>query len=216
MSEAFVKRESFEAALKKGFAEFADGSVQKRMAEFISLYVDYAMRKNYQSESEIEPYLDSALVLFNFLKDRDMFESYYKIHLSKRLLMTRSQPLQQQEAEKLFITKLKKECGHHFTSKIEGMFNDMRLSRESMEVFREHKAYNLKASNIDLYVNILTSSFWPAYTASKAILPVEMEACCNAFAAYYHEVHSGRKITWQKNLGDGVMIGMLLELNNNF
>lgn len=164
------------------------------------------LKSNYKDDAEVETLFDNVIALFKYLQDKDVFENYYKINLSKRLLLQRMQPAQQQETEKLFITKLKRECGHGFTSKIEGMLNDMRLSRDNMELFREHKVFNLKDPSIDLNVNILTASFWPAYTIGQAALPAEMESCCTAFAAYYNDAHSGRKITWQKNLGDGVMI----------
>ena len=35
------------------------------------------------------------------------------------------------------IAKLKSECGQQFTSKMEGMFLDMKLSKEIMEDFKE-------------------------------------------------------------------------------
>ena len=62
-----------------------------------------------------------------------MFEKYYKQHLAKRLLGGRTVS---DDAERCFILKLKTECGYQFTSKIEGMFTDMRTSRDLMESFK--------------------------------------------------------------------------------
>jgi len=53
--------------------------------------------------------------------------------LAKRLLAERSQS---DEAEKSFITKLKTEFGYQFTSKLEGMFTDMKVSKETMESYK--------------------------------------------------------------------------------
>ena len=53
-----------------------------------------------------------------------MFEKYYKQHLAKRLLLSRSVS---DDAERNMIAKLKTECGYQFTSKLEGMFTDMKL-----------------------------------------------------------------------------------------
>jgi hypothetical protein len=35
--------------------------------------------------------------------------------------------------------KLKSECGYHFTSKLEGMFVDMKISKDSMDAFRQSR-----------------------------------------------------------------------------
>ena len=75
---------------------------------------------------------------------KDVFERYYKQHLSKRLLFGRSAS---DDAEKAFIVRLKTECGYQYTSKIEGMFNDMRVSRDAMRLFRKHLASMQKTAD---------------------------------------------------------------------
>ena len=109
-------------------------NLNARSPEFLSLYVDDKLRKGLKgvSEEETESVLDRAASLFRFLQEKDVFERYYKKqHLSKRLLFGRSAS---DDAEKAFIVRLKTECGYQYTSKIEGMFNDMRVSRDAMSV----------------------------------------------------------------------------------
>jgi cullin-4 len=89
---------------------------------------------------------------------KDVFEAFYKKDLAKRLLLSKSASY---DAEKSMLLKLKQgeeemmtklmagwvvdedisffvsECGANFTSKLEGMFKDMELSREMMGSFRE-------------------------------------------------------------------------------
>ena len=36
------------------------------------------------------------------------------------------------------IAKLKIECGFHFTQKLEGMFTDMKVSADTMLVYKKH------------------------------------------------------------------------------
>jgi ribosomal protein L32 len=69
-------------------------------------------------------------------QDKDVFESFYKQHLSRRLLYNRSV---NDEYERSMIVKLKSECGYHFTSKLEGMFVDMKISKDSMDAFRQSR-----------------------------------------------------------------------------
>jgi hypothetical protein len=79
--------------------------------------------------------LDKTITVFRYLTDKDVFERYYKGHLAKRLLLGRSVS---DDAERQMLGKLKVECGHQFTQKLEGMFNDMKLSAETMEGYRAH------------------------------------------------------------------------------
>ena len=51
-------------------------------------------------------------------------------------------------------------------------------------------------------VQVLTTGSWPTQTAAKCNLPRELESCCAQFQAYYLRAHSGRKLTWQTNMGN--------------
>jgi len=86
------------------------------------------------NEGDAEVVLEKAMVLFKFLQEKDVFERYYKIHLSKRLLLDKSIS---DDSEKSMISKLKTECGCQFTSKLEGMFRDMDLSNSVIIDYRE-------------------------------------------------------------------------------
>jgi len=74
------------------------------------LFIDDKLKKGLKgvSEDEVERIIDQGLVLFKRLEEKDMFERYYKNHLSKRLLMGRSASNDQ---ERNVIAKLKQECG---------------------------------------------------------------------------------------------------------
>lgn len=78
--------------------------------------------------------LNKMTTLFRFLSDKDVFERYYKQHLSSRLLLGKSVS---DEVERGMITKLKIECGYQFTSKLEGMFTDMRLLADTTSSFKD-------------------------------------------------------------------------------
>lgn len=52
----------------------------------------------------MEALLDRTITLFRFIGEKDIFESYYKQHLTKRLLQGRSIS---EDAEKSMIAKLK-------------------------------------------------------------------------------------------------------------
>jgi cullin 3 len=104
--------------------------------------------------------------------------------------------------ERIMISKLKSECGYQFTSKLEGMFTDIRLSKSTLE------EYNASISSARLCpfetdITILTAGFWPSSTESMHcnIPPLLMTHCTDPFAAYYFSTHTGRKLYWQFQLG---------------
>lgn len=79
--------------------------------------------------------LDKTITVFRFISNRDIFELYYKSHLSKRLLQGRSVS---DDAERGMLAKLKIECGFQFTQKLEGMFNDIKISDDHMSGYKDH------------------------------------------------------------------------------
>ena len=57
-----------------------------------------------KTEEEVDNILDHTITLFRFIREKDVFERYYKQHLAKRLLFGRSVS---DDAERSMITKLK-------------------------------------------------------------------------------------------------------------
>lgn len=96
--------------------------------------------------------LDKTMTIFRYLTDKDVFERYYKGHLAKRLLHGRSVS---DDAERGMLVKLKVECGFQFTQKLEGMFNDLKLSAETMEAYKTHLAKTTVSSLLPMSISSL-------------------------------------------------------------
>ena len=129
---AFNNDKMFQNALNSSFEYFIN--LNTRSPEFISLFVDDKLRKGLKgvSEEDVDIVLDKVVMLFRYLQEKDVFEKYYKQHLAKRLLSAKSVS---EDAERSLILKLKTECGYQFTSKLEGMFTDMKTSDDTMQGF---------------------------------------------------------------------------------
>merc|ERR1719408_808017 len=144
--EAFQESQSFQLSLKTAFEGFLNRDT--RTAQYLSLFVDDMFRKGLKgmsSDVEIDTNLEQVVTIFRFLQDKDVFDNFYKQHLSRRLLSGRSLS---DEAEKAMISKLKSECGHQYTSKLEGMFQDMKLSEELMKQYRNSRgSFGASSSN---------------------------------------------------------------------
>lgn len=74
----------------------------------------------------------------------------------------------------LFICYCCAECGGGFTSKLEGMFKDMELSKDIVLAFKQHQQLLESTGGIDLTVNILTMTYWPTYPVCEVLMPTEV------------------------------------------
>ncbi|KAJ9510776.1 hypothetical protein QJQ45_027594 [Haematococcus lacustris] len=195
---AFSEDKTFRNALNHAFEYFVN--LNQRSPEFISLFIDDKLRKGLKgmTDSDMEGVLDKVMALFRYLTEKDVFEKYYKQHLAKRLLAGRTVS---DDAERNLLVKLKTECGYQFTSKLESMFTDIRTSRDLLLEFKSHLASLHQELPLDLTVQVLTTGSWPTQPASKCNLPRELDTCCLAFSNFYLQQHSGRKLTWQNNMG---------------
>mmetsp|Transcript_33204 Transcript_33204/g.72436 ORF Transcript_33204/g.72436 Transcript_33204/m.72436 type:complete len:778 (+) Transcript_33204:129-2462(+) len=214
--ESFKDSKDFHLALKQAFESFLNKDT--RTAQYLSLFVDDMFRKGLKamsSDGEIDASLEQVVTVFRFLQDKDVFENFYKQHLARRLLTGRSVS---DEAEKAMISKLKSECGHQYTSKLEGMFQDMKLSEDLMKQHRSSfqgltaapassRARGAQPAGagaggaVDLKVSVLTSGFWPGPPGAPCELPPEIQDCCSRFETFYLAKHTGRRLYWQPNHG---------------
>ncbi|KAL1924121.1 uncharacterized protein VTP21DRAFT_7156 [Calcarisporiella thermophila] len=202
LNESFARNEQFANSLKDNFERFIN-SRQNKPAELIAKYVDTMLRSGNKtaSDEEIESILDKVLILFRYIQGKDVFEAFYKKDLAKRLLLGKSASV---DAEKSMLSKLKAECGAGFTSKLEGMFKDIDISKDIMASFRSSK-YHDQIHGLELTVNILTQGFWPTYPPTELTLPPFMAETQDVFKNFYLGKHSGRRLFWQNSLGHCVL-----------
>eukprot|EP00929_Paragymnodinium_shiwhaense_P119379 TRINITY_DN91272_c0_g1_i1.p1 TRINITY_DN91272_c0_g1~~TRINITY_DN91272_c0_g1_i1.p1 ORF type:complete len:769 (+),score=209.87 TRINITY_DN91272_c0_g1_i1:168-2474(+) len=211
VKESFRESKEFQLTLKQAFESFLNKDT--RTAQYLSLFVDDMFRKGLKgvsSDVEIDTSLEQVVTVFRFLQDKDVFENFYKQHLARRLLTGRSVS---DEAERSMISKLKSECGFQYTSKLEGMFQDMKHSEDLMKQYKtssggaagSQRARPAAAagsdSHIELKVSVLTSGFWPGPPGAPCELPQEIQECCRNFEIFYLAKHTGRRLSWQPNLG---------------
>jgi cullin 3 len=134
VSESFGDDRRFSRTLKESFEHFIN--LDARAAQYLSLFIDEMIKNSSKDLSEdiADQKLDQVITIFRYLSDKDVFEDFYKQHLASRLLMGKTSD----DLEKSMIAKLKAECGHQFTSKMEGMFKNIDLSKEINEEFSKY------------------------------------------------------------------------------
>lgn len=196
-----VPDRKFVTGVNEAFERFLNAF--PRAPEYISLFVDRLLRQDLKAstDDEVEAKLDMVMTLFRFLHEKDVFERYYKQHLSKRLLNNRSTS---NDAERSFMTKLKTECGYLYTSKMETMFLDMRTSAETSDVFRSEVGGDAsELAGVDLNVAVLTTISWPIVSTQPCILPAAVTQCYSRYEKFYYAKHEGRRLTWQTQMANG-------------
>ena len=197
ITSAFSNDKTFQNALNSSFEYFIN--LNSRSPEFISLFVDDKLRKGLRgvTEEDVELVLDKVMMLFRYLQEKDVFEKYYKQHLAKRLLSGKTVS---DDAERSLIVKLKTECGYQFTSKLEGMFTDMKTSQDTMQGFHASHGSDI-GDGPTLSVQVLTTGSWPTQLITTCNLPSEILGICEKFRNYYLGTHTGRRLSWQTNMG---------------
>lgn len=187
-------------ALQNAFEEIVNrGTLQATTAELIADFTDSVLRKGglRLEEKQLQTTLDNIVRLFSYLHDKDMFSKFYRQLLSKRLLQQRSASA---EAEKSMIGKLKLRCGAQYTSKLEGMINDMRDEVHERGYQKFCVERGIKRDS-EFTVQALTSGFWPTYKSEDLKLPMAMSECVQSFEAYYSSVTNNRKLQWYHKMG---------------
>ncbi|KAL9183411.1 hypothetical protein ACHAXT_005198 [Thalassiosira profunda] len=209
VDEAMNGEKKARKRVREAFEDFLNADA--RAANCLAVYVDELLRTGLRGADErrVSRELDRAIVIFRYLADKDVFEAYYKNHLAKRLLGNKSGS---EEAERAMVSLLKAECGYQFTSKLEGMFNDMRISKETAERYRGHKKGLVDPSTdardaenggkpVDVEVSVLSNSHWPSQNVRPCLLPGAVRAAMDRFQKYYLATYTGRKLSWQTSTG---------------
>ena len=200
---AFRDEKRASKRLKESFEDFLNADA--RAAKCISVYVDELLRVGLKgmNDTEVNKELQKVIVVFRYLGDKDIFEAFYKQHLAKRLLGGKSIS---EDAERAMVSQLKAECGYQFTSKLEGMFNDMRISRDTRDAYKQYKqtpqsSKSLPKGAVDIEVNVLTTGYWPSQNVPQCNLPPQITESIEHFSNFYLEKHTGRKLSWQTSTG---------------
>lgn len=183
-----------------------------RIQEYLSLYIDECLKKTLKNKptDEVEKTLNDCILIFKFIKDKDIFEKYYKTHLARRLLNNRSIST---ELELMMIHKLKAETGATFTSKFENMFKDMKVSQDLSQKFKNESIDNSTLAKdlarlnnnkkLEIDFTILTGDVWPM-SNNKAMddvnyVPV-LDIAKASFEKFYASTYNGRNLVWAPNM----------------
>ncbi|CAF4307839.1 unnamed protein product, partial [Adineta steineri] len=184
-----------------GYAKFVNqNSVSKTtgitmtLAEILARYCDTLLRKGSKAvkNDDWNEKLNIIMIIFNYLNDKDVFIKFYQKMLRKRLI---DQLSVSDSYEETLISEFKNKCGYEYTSKLEQMIKDIRLSEDLTNEYRTYQENTHENENSFFSVMVLTSNSWLFSHPSDIILPIEFKTIYNNFTTFYLSKHTGRKLT---------------------
>lgn len=195
VNNCFARNADFMKAVDEAFVTVTNKPIGVfQMAEILAFYCDYILKGGVkQSDEDQEKTFDQIAKLFTYLQDKDLFHAFYRRGLSRRLLAGKTN----EDAERSMIARFKAEYGAYFTSKLEGMLNDMQTSQSMQKRFSE-TVQESALGGISLDVQVLNSLHWPIYKSEgdQISLPKELVDCKTAFDDFYKSTTQNRKLTW--------------------
>lgn len=199
----FQNDSQFLKALKEAFEFFCNKQVGKTSpAEMLASFSDNLLRKGSGeklSDDSIEDTFEKIVKLLAYISDKDLFQEFYRKKLAKRLLHDRSA---NEDYERSMLARLKQQCGAQFTSKMEGMVNDLQVAKEQQGNFAEYLQNNPnKKPPVDMTVRVLTTGYWPNYKMVEMTLPKALEQGIEVFKEFYEVNTKHRRLQWVLTMG---------------
>lgn len=212
VDDAFCGESEFVRSLDNACKEFVNRNKicktgSTRSPELLAKYTDALLKKSGKSaeEADLEASLTQVMTIFKYIEDKDVFQKFYSRMLAKRLVHSSSAS---EDAETSMIGKLKEACGFEYTNKLQRMFQDIQISTDLNNAYKDWQAKILDEGDlkkaVDPTYHILGTGFWPLQPPNTNFIPpADLVQTYSRFQNFYFDKHSGRKLTWLWQLCKG-------------
>ncbi|KAA0701878.1 Cullin-5 [Triplophysa tibetana] len=182
---------------------------ESKCPELLANYCDMLLRKTPLSKKltseEIELKLKEVLLVLKYVQNKDVFMRYHKAHLTRRLILDISAD---SEIEENMVEWLR-EVGMpaDYVNKLARMFQDIKVSEDLNQVFKEMHKHNRLALPADsVNIKILNAGAWSRSSEKVFVsLPTELEDLIPEVEDFYKKNHSGRKLHWHHLMSNGII-----------
>uniref|UniRef100_A0A8C9ZNX5 Cullin-5 n=1 Tax=Sander lucioperca TaxID=283035 RepID=A0A8C9ZNX5_SANLU len=182
---------------------------ESKCPELLANYCDMLLRKTTLSKKltseEIELKLKEVLLVLKYVQNKDVFMRYHKAHLTRRLILDISAD---SEIEENMVEWLR-EVGMpaDYVNKLARMFQDIKVSEDLNQVFKEMHKHNRLALPADsVNIKILNAGAWSRSSEKVFVsLPTELEDLIPEVEDFYKRNHSGRKLHWHHLMSNGII-----------
>ncbi|XP_037804406.1 cullin-5-like isoform X1 [Penaeus monodon] len=193
--------------LKKGIGNKTQP--ESKCPELLANYCDMLLRKTPLSKrltaDDIESKLKDVLLVLKYVSNKDVFMRYHKAHLTRRLILDTSADSEKEEN----MVEWLREVGMpaDFVNKLARMFQDIKVSEDLNQQFKESIRTTTKSSVADnLNIKILNAGAWARGSDRVTVsLPMELEDFIPEVEDFYRKKHSGRKLLWHHHMSNGTV-----------
>ncbi|KAK6460725.1 ubiquitin ligase of SCF [Scheffersomyces coipomensis] len=177
--------------------------------EILARYADIFLKKSSKDLDILDMNADNLMIVFKYLNDKDLFESFYRRQLAIRLITDTSKS---EELEASLLQRLKDENSSEYTAKMSKMFSDMKASEDLRVGLRDAGAVK------DFNPLILAQSMWPFNHNPDYDLTVApiLQDQFNQVVEKYGTKHNGRQLTWLWNHGRAELRANVTKKNSKY
>lgn len=203
--ECFKNNSMFNQVISLSFEDFFHNRDAATIINLIVTGFDIVLRSFYISNqtNENANYLESLFWLFKYISNKNLFEVRYRTFLCRRLMEFTTN---KRNMEHDVITRLRGECGHGYTLKLEGVLEDITqseiLSTEFNKGFNGKKTY---CSDIIINYNVITPNFWIIHPLINASLLRDINRELDNFAQFFYSKYERRKLQWHHGAGSAII-----------
>ena len=201
LNKSFNNADIFRNEMRSSFKSFINiraSKIPAMLAKYINSAFDKVPRECLENKlpEEFESTVDRALLLFELIYAKEIFEAFFQRDLAKRLLSGLPYNL---DAEKMFINKFAHHSDSNFGTRLEGMFKDIEHSEELSKELNEHlKANEDKIDyKFDMQISMLTKCHWAATQHLEFQQPKEFQNYHGLFTDFYCSRYAKRKLVWE-------------------
>ncbi|EAK89044.1 cullin domain containing protein [Cryptosporidium parvum Iowa II] len=201
--ECFKNNSMFNQVLSVSFEDFF---LNRNATTTINLIVngfDIVLRSLYNDNKidENNKHLDTLFWLFKYVSNKSLFEIKYRTLLCKRLMEF---DVNKRNIEHNIIIKLRGECGHGYTLKLEGILADMIQSEILNMEFQQINNEISVLSNTIINYKVITPNFWITHPYINFSFLNNLNCKLDNFTQFFYSKYERRKLQW--HLGEGSAI----------
>lgn len=192
----------------KGGAGMKPIQAESKCPELLANYCDMLLRRTPISKrltsEEIEKKLKDVLLVLKYVKNKDVFMRYHKVHLTRRLILESSADSEKEEN----MVDWLREVGvpADFVNKLQRMFQDIKVSEDLNQEFKEAHRLNNESLADSINLKILNAGAWARSSDRVAVtLPMELEDYIPEVEEFYRQKHRGRKLQWHHLMSNGIV-----------
>ncbi|GIY78425.1 hypothetical protein CDAR_272011 [Caerostris darwini] len=180
---------------------------ESRCPELLANCCDMLLRKTPLSKKlisdEIESRLKDIILVLKYVQNKDVFMRYYKVHLTRRLILDSSPDSEKEENMVGWLRDVGMPAD--YINKLARMFQDVKVSKDLNQQIKDshiHKGTFADSINI----KILNVGAWARGSERVQVsLPLELEDFIPGVEDYYKQKHNGRKLQWYHHMSNGTI-----------